>query len=351
MDRLVTLVRSGLVLLALLAFYTVWITSIRKGLLAGWIHCELAGELSGNPDARLLDSFTGLKIPDIVIKRIITSFWPACNGQNLSLSLLTVPFVATVGVSYILLALDARRTKSPFSLGLRLACLYIFQNYGSMALTLPIYCAVILAPKKFSERQRPAPFRSIPYLLPSLLLGYYMPLPLIALSSPRTTSYELKQVLLAAMVGWSLWLFLMLWAASHFRVTDSADNATAKNRRPLYLFALVTATISHLGALIIPFLSRDYDHVLLPSLPWSIEHFTTFEDGITNFLQWDYWISSLALLLWALGVYIRDCGEAGALCRLVAGSLGLSIVASPTAAAVVLLWRLDMRLEGREKVE
>ncbi|KAL5049349.1 hypothetical protein BDW71DRAFT_204614 [Aspergillus fruticulosus] len=365
MPNLVTTIRCALSLLAPAAFYTVWITSQQKGLRDYWFQALRTGELAQSPDAKLLESFTGLRAIDVGLKALVVSFWPVCNGENPSLSLLALPFAATAGASYILLALEARRTKSAVAVAWRLAWFGVLQAFYSQALLLPIYCAFTLSPGQNVVRNlkshRRATFCSIPGLKTCLLVGYYMCIPMLALPSPSLVTHRAKQVLLVSMVVWTLWVFPMLWVASRINGAGESGPRPEKDRRSIYIFALGTTAIAHGTALVHPLLCRTRSdgcgddlsptNVFLPPLPWSIGRFSSLEEGVASFLQWDYLITNVTLLLWATAVYLRDCGEEIRGFRVALQTLVLSTLASPAGAAVALIWRLDWNLSRQAKME
>ncbi|KAL5336890.1 hypothetical protein BJX70DRAFT_400230 [Aspergillus crustosus] len=349
-------------LFALVPFssYTLWMTVHRAGLAAHWF---AAKELPGNPEAKLFESITGLKKLDVGAKALILCFWPLCNGENPSLSLLGIPFAGSATIPYILLTLDGRRTRSVLSVAWRFAWLGVIQTFYSQALLLPLYCAITLSesPTGTTESRKPHPtpaFRSTPYIKRSLLLGFYFYLPIFALPSPSILSHALKQALIASFIGWSVWVFAVIWISVSTTPQSQPDKTKKETddlsaRRPLYIIALTTASISHLAAFLTPLFTASPckscmqdlrpGNVFIPALPWSVTEFESYERGVAYFFQWDYILANIALLLWAAGVYIRDCPEEtkAGWGRLWWEVLGISALASPSGGAILLIWRLD----------
>ncbi|CBF85557.1 hypothetical protein AN1785.2 [Aspergillus nidulans FGSC A4] len=339
----INFIRFTFVILSLLAIYTILIPSIRKGFFQHITECEVTGKLSrsSGADARMIESFTGVPVLDIFVKALVTSFWPVINGENPALSLLGVPAVASMGVSYLLLLLEARRTRSLLSVTWRLAWVGLLQTNFSQAIILPIYCAIA-----FSSSKKTNGFRPIPHVTISLILCVYTGMALVALPSPAVIPDGLKQVVVAFMVPWALWVFVMVFMASYLFPIEVEKE---KSRRTIYIFALVIAATTHLGALLASLLHADLGpaDVFLPPLPWYVTRFPSLEEGMASFLQWDYLIASVTLFLWAVAVYLRDCDEHVDWQRFGLEVCAISVIISPAAMAVLLIWRLDEMLSRR----
>ncbi|KAL4812887.1 hypothetical protein BDW67DRAFT_193204 [Aspergillus spinulosporus] len=336
----INFIRFTFIILSLFAIYTIFITSIKKGFFQHVTEGKVTGKLSRSPDAdaRLLESFIGVAALDNIAKVLVLCFWPVVNGENPSLSLLGVPAVASMGVSYLLLALEARRTRSLISVAWRLAWVGLLQTIYSQAIVLPAYCAIA-----FSSSKKANGFRPIPHVMTSLILCIYTGMALVALPSPTVIPYGLKQAVVAFMVPWAFWLFVMVSMASYLFPIEVEK---ANNRRTIYIFALVIAAATHLGALLTSLLHADLGpaDVFLPPLPWSVTWFPGLTEGMASFLQWDHLIASVTLLLWAVAVYLRDCDEHVDSWRFGLEICGLSVIISPVGAAVLLIWRLDEML-------
>ncbi|KAL3430445.1 hypothetical protein BDV09DRAFT_202203 [Aspergillus tetrazonus] len=340
----VNFIRFTFVILSLLATYTILDTSIEKGFFQHITECRITGKLprSSGADARLIESFTGVPALDNSVKALVISFWPVINGENPSLSLLGVPAVASMGVSYLLLLLEARRTRSFLSVTWRLAWVGLLETICSQAVILPIYCAIA-----FSSSKKPNGFRPIPHVTISLILCIYTGMALVALPSPTVIPDGLKQAVVAFMVPWALWIFVMVFMASYLFPVEVEKE---KSRRTIYISALVIAATTHLGALLASLLHEDLGpaDVFLPPLPRYVTWFPSLEEGLASFLQWDYLIASVTLVLWAVAVYLRDCDEHVDWQRLGLEVCGMSVIISPTGMAVLLIWRLDEMLSRRE---
>ncbi|KAL4883831.1 hypothetical protein BJY04DRAFT_216166 [Aspergillus karnatakaensis] len=355
MPHPLNLIRGVFLALGAVAFYSIWVTGAQKGLITLSRHARANGELSGTPDATLLPSFTGIFALDRGIKDVVVSFWPVCNGQYPSLSLLGVTLATTTGVSYILLALEERRKRSSLGAAWRLAWLGVLQMHLTQAAVMPIYCAFTLSFEPVTS-QSPRLFRSLPWMKTCIILVYHLHVLVLTLPAPAILSYTVKQLLLAELLIWPLWMFVLFWVSSFIR-PDSKRVQLERDRRAVYMLALVTTTIAHMTTLISSLLSKAPcagcasdlrpSNVYLPSLPWTIVEFESMVDVTANFIQWDYLISNITLVLWAATVYTRDCGEKVNIPRGVLQVLGLSALTSPAGAAVIVIWRLDWILSKR----
>ena len=170
---------------------------------------------------------------------------------------------------------------------------------------------------------------------------------LVALPSPTVIPDGLKQAVVAFMVPWALWVFVMVFMASYLFPVEVEKE---KSRRTIYIFALVIAATTHLGALLASLLHADLGpaDVFLPPLPRYVTWFPSLEEGLASFLQWDYLIAGVTLVLWAVAVYLRDCDEHVDWQRFGLEVCGMSVIISPTGMAVLLIWRLDEMLSRRE---
>ncbi|KAL4954366.1 hypothetical protein BDW69DRAFT_183585 [Aspergillus filifer] len=356
MPHPLTLVRATFPLLGFLSIYTMWIPYMQKGFYYHATEVRTTRNLTPEGDVKLLELSTGIQSLDRLIETLVISFWPVVKGQDPALSLLGLTFAASWGTLYILLALEARRTKSTLCVAWRLAWLMILLSFFSEAFVLPIYCAVTLSrsPHPTGARKH-QPFRSLEDLPISLIICFYTPVALIALPVAGPISDMKRQLVMYLTVGWPLWAFLVVATLSFLSYLSQRptiperNELSPSNRRTLYMATFLTAAITHLVALLAPLVleGATVSEIFCPPLPWAITWFSTKEEAIAAFLQWDHIISGATLVLWALGVYTRDCDEDVDLFRLALMALGLTIVASPAGAATVLIWKLDMTLHLR----
>ncbi|KAL4966133.1 uncharacterized protein BDV14DRAFT_199265 [Aspergillus stella-maris] len=355
MRQPLTLIQATFLGLSLLALYTVLLPFAFNGLRHHAIEAKISRNLTSDGGPKLLDTFTGIHTIDLVIQTLVISFWPVVNGRHPALSLLGLTKIGAWGTSYILLALEARRTKSTISvvwrLGLIMASMYLLAE----AFVLPIYCAVTL-PRATKDQAMP-PFRSMQGLFITIFICFYACLTLLVVPIPALVQDDTRQRLVAVALGWPLWVFVVL-AGRSFLQKDTPRAArihreqySPPDRSPLYLLAFLSAATAHLLAVLAPLVFEEMTlvDIFLPPLPWTITWFSTLVEAMTAFLQWDHVIAGVTLLLWVVGIYIRDFDGDIDVIALALQVFVLSVVASPAGAATVLIWKLDNCLHERAK--
>ncbi|OQD69720.1 hypothetical protein PENPOL_c002G01858 [Penicillium polonicum] len=350
MSTAVNTIRCSLLLLGLVGIYTVWISSFRNGLFLRNEEFAGKGQLPGTPNATLRTHFTGIDTLDKALGIFVVFYWPVCQGNLRSLSLIAFPAAVGVGEMWILFALQFSQSNSPtramgkmamFGMGLMLVGPGIF---------LPIYCSLDLSsthrlddsPSSAAEGHLCRNLRSC------LLGGYYILVILLALPSPAVVSYGSKQGIIALLQGWPLLVSAMLWLTHLCGKDRTADfQATLSTARTsIYISAMACATISHLVPLLISLLADSSDicpgKVFVPHLAWPSRRVTSVEEGLLRFFQWDYGLGSLALLLWAVGLHIQrrqQISQGINYLRLIPEALFLSVMMSPCGAAALYLYR------------
>ncbi|KAL4748701.1 hypothetical protein BDW72DRAFT_195550 [Aspergillus terricola var. indicus] len=230
----INFIRFAFIILSLLAFYTILITSNKKGFYQFVNEVIVTGKLSRSPDgvARLLESFTSVPALDKLAKALVVCFWPVVCGENPSLSLLGVPAVVN-------------------------GCLVSSARAGGTADEVVAQrnmeaCVGWVAPNDlFSGLYSPNP---IPHVMTSLILCIYTRMALVTFPSPTVISHSLKQAVLAFMIPWAFWLFVMVFIASCLFPIEVQEG---NSRQTVYIFALGIAATTHLGALLASVLYAD----------------------------------------------------------------------------------------------
>ncbi|CAI7659394.1 unnamed protein product [Penicillium glandicola] len=352
MSTALNVIRYSLLLLGLVGIYAVWISSFQNGLFL--LNEEFAGkgQLPGTPNATLRTHFTGIDTLDKPLGIFVVFYWPVCQGNLHSLSLVAFPAAVGLGVMWILFALQFSRSNSPtraigkmamFGMGLMLVGPGIF---------LPVYCSLDL----FSTRRRDhlsssaAEGHLCRNLRSCLLGGYYILVILLALPAPAVVSYDFKQGIIALIQVWPLLVSAMLWL-THLCGKDQIVNlqtTVSAARTSIYISAMACATISHLVPLFISVLAGSSEissrMVFVPHLAWSSGRVGSVEEGLLRFFQWDYGLGSLALLLWAVGLHIlrrKQISQGINYLKLMSEALFLSVIMSPCGAAALYLHRHD----------
>ena len=113
MSTAISVIRYTLLFLGFAGIYTVWISSFRNGLFL--LNDEFArkGQLPGNQNAILRTHFTGIHTLDNVLRIFVVFYWPVCQGNLPSLSLIAVPAAVGLGGMWAIFALQFSQSNSP----------------------------------------------------------------------------------------------------------------------------------------------------------------------------------------------------------------------------------------------
>jgi hypothetical protein len=162
---------------------------------------------------------------------------------------------------------------------------------------------------------RPLQAKLVPY---SIILGYIMPVIILLLPSPSVISLEQKQTWLAVwtifpVVVTLIYFFLStIWRnyLSRPKYTAYTYDGTLSSTRQVYVFAFALVTITHIVSWSVSLTSLVLPALYSPSIvadlhpAWaflpvlSYEH-TEWPLCIHRLLQWDNFVGSTAVLVWA----------------------------------------------------
>lgn len=204
-----------------------------------------------------------------------------------------------------------------------------------------------------------------------MTLGYVAPSLAMALPSPFLT----QQWLASAWQIFPFWIYLArtvilrpFFASPTPTPSSPAAAATSSYHAAstTHLFALLLAAIPHattltlsLSTLLFPTLFSPATAaalhpaaVFLPKLSPAGTTGVGLAEGVTRFMQWDELVSSVASVVWAASLYLRDTRTKGGrrfgLLGVVVRAVGWSVVGGPAAAAVGLVWARDEGVLGWE---
>jgi hypothetical protein len=195
-----------------------------------------------------------------------------------------------------------------------------------------------------------------------MVVAYILPLTLMSLPAPAIVSIRFKQQIIAL---WQIWplLFTITIINYHyltiFRAQQSSKKRSASAKlRYIYGFASLCSSLCHMIALSASITSIVQSSILqtadsadlhprrvfLPTINWKTESLQSVEEGLLQFLQWDYGIAAVATVIWSLNVYIRGFQEIGVKIdpfQLAWKTIVYSIVDGPCSAAIRLVWEWE----------
>lgn len=172
----------------------------------------------------------------------------------------------------------------------------------------------------------------------SMIIAYICPLVLAALPTPGVTAYAMKQQLIAVWQGWPVYYSFITLIIRYLRPVRLSQDFQLKIA---CTFAFSCSTAGHLALLWFSRANSASYLIFLPPAPWRELEVTNIEAGVLRFLQWDYTLSALAMLVWTVASYSqatgrRNCQSSWIL--LIAGMAGV-VLLGPCSVAMVLYWQ------------
>ncbi|KAI9883888.1 MAG: hypothetical protein M1823_004328 [Watsoniomyces obsoletus] len=364
------------------AYYCTWILGERNGFIPLLQEIEAAKppKLPGtHVPVKLV--YTGiLNKVDHQLAVLATVFWPIVDGSSPSLTLQAFHFAGQFYAFWTVMELELRRVGHRWNI---LACGMIWGLLSQMfgfANIVPLYWCLHLFMSNVAVRSNgkggtdlapslyihPAAVAALPM---SMFLGYALPNLLLCLPVPTWVSYETRQIFMSLwqMFPIGVGLIHLVLTMLPFNTTrfprlhqPSADRDAFQLRqlRRTYRSAFIYASITHiaawtisLSALMIPSIfeppmasSLHPARVFLPPPPYSTTQVANIGEGLHNFLLYDEYIGSLATLLWTVVVYHNARGGWRSWAEplaLLGKIVGVSILAGPASATLLLLWERD----------
>ena len=207
------------------------------------------------------------------------------------------------------------------------------QNFV-MAFISPLYLFVHASTSPTTTSTDPRLFRvttvEIASIMISLILTYILPSVLVALPAPSILSFNQKQIVLAIWQMFPLWVEILYQGTSLLlgkflpkekavTVTDRRNTAWIVELRSLYIFLVFIAGSTHIATMTLMATSKWFPHlfaieyrgVFNPSkVFWPVAASTSITlpsivSGTTLLLQYDEFISSLAIVVWAVFLFAK----------------------------------------------
>lgn len=207
-----------------------------------------------------------------------------------------------------------------------------------------------------------------------MTLGFVIPTIIICLPYPSVLGLDAKT---AAILIWQIFpilvyidLAVIQWL---FSSMSSFKPKSASVQLPLlrkaYAFGLIFAIASHFATFSLSLASvlspRMFNSISVQQLsPWTLfipspytAKVATAAEGVLNLMQWDYYIGSLAHIIWALAVTapVRKYGKGMSdfsVGNVYVDVVSRTVVLGPMAAVLTLVWERDEVVLGarHEKV-
>lgn len=250
---------------------------------------------------------------------------------------------------------------------------WAMQAFGYDAIA-PAWCALHLSTVPYAHEHEEPSASVLPVSLAglttlpwSLTVGYILPIVLMCVPGLSTGTH---QAFVALWQGFPLWIIICQYMFRLLLRGDPADTSrqgrigqrtlTKYGLRTAYSFAFAGAAFTHLVTmslvatpLLFPVLFSAATvegfhpvHVFVPPPFWSSTPVDMIE-GVLHFLQYDQYVGSLGVLLWASVVSIntrRYATGRASWTRVLLKVVILTAFVGPGAAALALLWERDETL-------
>ena len=240
----------------------------------------------------------------------------------------------------------------------------------------------------------------------SVTLGYTLPSVLMALPSPTIVSPKAHQKYIALWQAFPIWTVIihyllktiLPYASAKFRKSDAKSRPQSPlgasyltSVKPVYIFVLTMCITTHIPVLMLtltpswlippitfPVLSRlsqqSLASVYIPYFPSPSYQVSSLAEGVHNFLLWDLYVGSAALLLWAIYLYcnattkkatvdpntslpvyrellLGDRVQDGILWRKIVWKMAIwGVFGGPIGALAVILWERDTIVRQKIKL-
>lgn len=263
----------------------------------------------------------------------------------------------------------------------------LFIQNISFTITVPLYLALHLltspVAKPGAQRNGVLYVSAIDLkIIPvSIVLGYIVPTVLMTLPSPSVVSPFLHQWFIAIWQPFPVWTVIAQWTIRYLLGGTKSDSDIINKPSPaaetnyltlassVHRFVLLLSMVTHLPVLALTLLSSDiisktnpglaslsqstFADVFVPRFPSLGNQTPSFAAGVLTFLQWDLYIGSAALLLWAVVLHRSSWGSvrssASAWVKLASSIIVWTLVSGPAGTVSVLLQERDRIVEQKSK--
>jgi hypothetical protein len=194
----------------------------------------------------------------------------------------------------------------------------------------------------------------------AVTVGYIIPTALIALPSPKYTTFTQHQNLLSFWQAFPLWIggcqlllkmIVPVLLPSSAR-PDSSANSSMKSLRKVYIFALSITGFVHITTIaLLMFPPRSFwspvaieslrpSIVFLPMSPFSGAQAPSLAHGCLYLLQYDMYFACSVSLFWGL-LHYHNIKPQNSSFSLLLKALGFTVAFGPGGAALAVIWERD----------
>ncbi|KAL8661200.1 MAG: hypothetical protein Q9202_005802 [Teloschistes flavicans] len=385
LERVSKIVGVSLLLTSVLATGGTLTTVIRSGFFK-----LLKAALAAHPvvlpvvNVPVKHTYTGLPPVDGFIRAFHVLIYPAIDGTWPGLCLSAWEFSGMFSVTWMLAGLEGLRAATSTTIVGSLSQALTYSNIVPLYLGLHVLTSptALATPTTNPAADFLIDPPSLAAWAPAYSLAYLLPTFLVILPSPKYTSWNTRQNIMAA---WELYpipfkIFQILLARYVFQKATATSSSSSKSStatlkttnlallKNFYIFAAALSAITHVTTLtltysptLFPSLFSSFAltsihpaSVFIPASPLSSARVSSLGEGLARLLVWNATISSLAPLAWGL-LMVRNAlvfaGRGGEWVAFAGKVGGVSAVAGPGAGVAWCLWERDRIVLGDEGVK
>ena len=242
----------------------------------------------------------------------------------------------------------------------------LLQNF-TFACTMPIYMVIHLSTSTTVRPSKSSAFVTSSELIPvpiALAIGYLLPSFLSSLPAPSVLTFDGKQNFIALWQAFPVWVALvqqfLRFGLTIFGYGKKANDfqGSLAALRCVYAFLLTLATLTHLPALSMMFISLclpenftseamstySFANVFIPSTISASTKMGSIGHANRLLLQYDEIVGFTTVLLWASFLWTQARNRSGnlhLLTELIPRIITLTLATGPMGCAVAMLWSRD----------
>ncbi|KJK79869.1 hypothetical protein H634G_04108 [Metarhizium anisopliae BRIP 53293] len=310
-------------------------------------------------------TLTGWNWLDALLDGFTVFFYDLVDGSRADMSLLMIPFSGSAVGIWILGMIESRRKGNKDRIPAFFTTMASLGQILGLGIVSPLFYALSLNERNSSWRGSdydvaPEVFYTTPI---SIVIGMALPWAIAALPAPSVLSINQKVNMVRLWEIFPITTYLVQRALDPLakRFLGSTRQAGGRGNGAMhrvYGIGLLWSTASHWYFLSMVFSASVLPFIFKPEIAeaWSLGHMCQLRNpfalgsplpsvsqGQLWFVQWDFWLISVACFVWALAVRLELLEDSArySKAKIIVGGLMSALILGPVGAAVVLIWRRD----------
>ncbi|KAA8651042.1 uncharacterized protein ATNIH1004_003735 [Aspergillus tanneri] len=365
------LARSVLYTVSILGFFALLVFPISTGLFSESLSLARQHRI-GSRSLPYNTVLSGWERLDDALNGFTTFFYDLSEGAAADTTLLLVPFVGSAIGILVLGMVESRRSGNIGKLPSFFTTMAMLGQLLGLGFVSPAFLGLCLEQQGAGLTSRDIaidPEKS--YTIPlTIVLGFGIPSLLAALPAPSLISVDLKVQFVRI---WEIFPIAIYLVRRLLQIGECTFRTKVRQGRPpfsiphgVYAFGFVCSALSYvyfwsisLTAYFVPFLFRSHIALALDPvhLVRLVNPFVTnvtmpsLSEGILQFVQWDLALISIAHLIWALALRLRQLPNyPGRISTksIVARAILCAVILGPVSSAILMVWERDVEVLGNE---